>query len=299
MNPLYGSEKTEFPVYEQNSSSDYFKFLPPEIVNLILLNTDTITLANSNCVSLKWRNLSNNNFLWNELIVKELILKGYRNRVFASGNFGTLARYPRNLCMELDKPSPYFPNKKVGETSFVVFKDPDISNCKALEVWAEEHGLKASYKIHSKQVSNLEIERSLCTADWFLIPDCGVELVIPKSRKKSLGEQKTAIEVKDKSYRPGTLFEISLVFFIRLCFGQPVLSSNPPVYTRCLSTNENSKPFILSSNDKNELIAMPFFEASKISNTGIIPIKELHYTNEIAGKIEECPQLEENSRQTG
>lgn len=252
--------------------SNYIDYLPSETTYLILSNTCTRTLANISSVSSKWRLLSNIDLLWNLVIRNELISKGYKVSP-------SVANYPRNLIIELDRPSPFYKDKTVGASSFVFFKDPGIKDCKE---WA--------YNAHLRQITELEKEMSLSQADWLLIPDNGV---IPKSRRKSLGDQKVVIEKKDKSYRPATFFELSLAHFTKVSLGLEIPYHNPPVYSRCLSTNENNgKSIIMCSNKEKEIVAMPFFDASEVPNTGIIPIKELPYTH----TVRECPPTTDYSR---
>jgi hypothetical protein len=292
MNPIQGSKNTEVFVPEE-CDSNLIKLLPPEIIRLIFISTDSRSLANINKVSTRWYTLSCDDFLWNETILAELILKCYRERVFTPSDWGVEGRFPRNLCHELDKESPYYEGKTVGETSLMAFKNPQIQNCHELEAWAKKNGVEELYKAHEKKISNLEREHSLSYADWILIPDGGV---IPNSRRKSLGTLEAELKKKDKSYKPGSLFDLSLIHLTGIKQGHNALFTPSCVFSRCLSTNKaNAESINVYGNHEKKLVAMIFYRNSLVPNTGIIPIKELPYT--FLDKTKECLQIKESSRQ--
>lgn len=207
MNSIQGSKHTEFSLFFENGST-LFDLLPLEIIHLIFISNDSRSLANINKVSKRLYTLSKVDFLWNKMILAEITLKGYRERVFTPCDWGVEGCFPRNLCKELDKESPFYEGKTVGETSLVTFKNSQIQNCKELEAWAKENGVQNLYKSHKRQIAELDREHSLSSADWLLIPDGGM---IPNSRRKSLGTLKNDIKDKDKTYKPSSFFDLSMV----------------------------------------------------------------------------------------
>ena len=276
MNPIRCNKNAgiSFPA---DSPFNPFQSIPLEIIRVVFISTDSRSLSYINQVSKKWYGLTCDDFVWNKTILAEIQLKGYRERVFTPSDWGIEGNFPKNLCLELDKPSPFYEGKTVGETSLVTFKNPKIQNCKELEDWGKEKGVRKLYKIHTKQIAELEKEHSMSLSEWLLIPSGGV---IPNSRKKSLETLKKDLKQKDETYHPASLFDISMVHLTSIFHGHNALYSPSFVFTRCLSTNTAIFQSInIYSNHEKELLAMEFFSDSLVPNTGIIPIKELPYTS--------------------
>lgn len=254
-----------------------FGLIPLDLIRPILSYLDTYNFAKSSLVCKTWEVFGKDETLWRKIILNELERKGYSKRVFGPKEwqeFHGIAthhiKYPRNLCKELDKPSPFFLKKTVGQTSYIQCMIKEIKNCADLALFMKNNtGYFESNEdiIKEKEISLLE------NADWYIIP----ETILPNSSNKTLEGQIFKIEKEDPSYRLATLFEISLVAFNHfISTKELMLNKNPYVYTRAISTSNQENFYIIGAfQTAYALTLLRFDKDIKALNTGIIPLKQL------------------------
>lgn len=249
----------------QNSS------IHDDLLPLILSYLDTYSLAKVNSVSKKWNEKVE--LVWQKVIIRELDSRDYRRRIFGPEEWKKYGitiplKYPKNLCYELNKPSPFFEGKTVGETSFVQFKVAGVGNCVELADFMKE---KSNYYSNRGVITKFEV--SLGDAPCYIV----TETIIPDSILKNFTDQSSQITKMDPSYRVGSVFEISLVAFCQLLSSQQyMLNSDPPLYTRVVSTKKKNKTYNLGAfYETTGLTVLTFSKTIAAKNTGIIALKEI------------------------
>lgn len=248
-----------------------YSLIHDDVLPLILSYLDTYSLTKVNSVSTKWNEKIE--LIWQKVIIRELDSKGYRNRIFGPEEWERheikiSLKYPKNLCHELNKPSPFFEGKTVGETSFVQCKVEKVSNCVELADF-----IKGKTKYYSTGDIINKSEVSAGDATWYIV----TETNIPDSIFKNITHQSSQIIKKDPSYRVGSVFEISLVAFCQLLSTeQYMLGRNPPLYTRVMSTQKETRTYNLGAFYKKEgLTVITFSKTIEAGNTGVIALKEI------------------------
>lgn len=246
--------------------------IPLELMPSIFSHLGSYWFCKSGLVCKKWNAFGKEEALWEKVILNELEANNYSSRVFGPREWKTHhkittdLKYPKKLCIELNKLSPFFPGKTVGETSYVQCKVKKINSCVDLDLLFRN---KKNFLEVNKGIIN-DKEVSSINADWFIVP----EKIIPNSTSKTLENQ--LILIKDPSYKLISIFEISLVAFSQLKATKTlVLDSNPPIFTRAISTSTKKNYNVGNFKEGFGLTVQKFRKEYDLYNTGIIPIKEL------------------------
>lgn len=244
--------------------------LPRELIVSILSFFDSRSFFRSSLVCKEWQNITNH--FGQEIIEKELRIKGYRDRVFGPKEWESIhgiktnLQYPKNLCMELDQPSPFFREKTVGQTSYVQ-SVADIKNCKAL---VKMVGDRTQY--YEFAPTRFKRQVSLSATEWYIVSEL-------TNRNMKFKDQLSFIE-KVPQYRIGTIFEISLVVFNQFLSTSDcmlnALNGKRPLFTRAISTGKTNSVYNLGGFDKNFGFAViEWSRGFHSKQTGVIYLKDI------------------------